>query len=860
MSRLLIRKRLNNKGNTLVVVLIGIFVLSILGTLILGLTATNYKMKVVEKKSEDTFYYAEKALDEVYAGIGGEVMKTAKASYEDVLGNFIEDVPGGNYQTISAADATAKFKDYYLNGKSSGGVVITGITEYYPETVTAVDSAMISRLESYITSVNGYSIEIDESYVDPDTHDGTTVNYYNNAAGELEEVIIRNLCVKSTTGANGYYSSVVTDFRITIPSVNFNIIDNQVQVTNNVDDISKYSLIAQGVGSHSDQNADSAAILVKGDSFVTTDVKINANIFAGHGDIGNTDRTLKAIQVNANQSLEVLAENCVCDGPVVIAGGKAYFKGQHADIANKSYNDAVYDATKNPLNLYATDIITEKNGAKLNIVGNMIVSDDLEVNGDASEIGLKGQYFGYGFQADGITDIRDSNKGVNDPTNPIKEAANGSVDTGFVNFGPGSVLKYEHEKRSAIIVNGKSANLDFTGLKTLILGGRAYIDLDTGMQAYNASYMTGESVSFKGSQDLYKAGDTELLGSSITADKNPIDYQTLVSGSNLDTSGELSYSTLGLNPDLVVAKKIDDKVYFYKKELNPKDQTNGFYKTIASGNQKAQDNVKSLDVKNLAFSNTLNYFTVGAFMSVRDGKLTVVSGKNDGYNYSATMNGKFCNYIREMMMRKDYMMNKLTPLTSIAANSPVRSVYDLPKPEAATETIFDQYIEIDRTAGAYNSPTKKDMFNENTVKVVYNGVEKTVAEHISDITGKTYDPSNPYYVGYQIDFNNGSSPVNLELDEGIFVSEGPVTIKDDFKGIIITKGKITIYGSDIEISANEELIKFMLTCEDNGYFKDIRKAFKLNVAPETTSSIGIESNGITYHDVVGKENWKKNYN
>ena len=89
-------KKLNNKGDTLVIVLIGIFVLSILGTLILGVTATNLSMKANENKNEKTFYYAEKAVDELYAGIGEEVMDAVQESYNEVLVNYVSYGSGVN--------------------------------------------------------------------------------------------------------------------------------------------------------------------------------------------------------------------------------------------------------------------------------------------------------------------------------------------------------------------------------------------------------------------------------------------------------------------------------------------------------------------------------------------------------------------------------------------------------------------------------------------------------------------------------------------------------------------------------------------------------------------------------------------
>ena len=83
--------RTDNKGNTLGVVLIGIFILSILGTLILGVTATNFNMKLNEKNSQTVFYNAEKAIDAIYAGIGKEVMDKVDDSYTYSLERYSEN-------------------------------------------------------------------------------------------------------------------------------------------------------------------------------------------------------------------------------------------------------------------------------------------------------------------------------------------------------------------------------------------------------------------------------------------------------------------------------------------------------------------------------------------------------------------------------------------------------------------------------------------------------------------------------------------------------------------------------------------------------------------------------------------------
>ena len=152
--------RLNNKGNTLGIVLIGIFILSILGTLILGITSTNLNMKLVDKKTEMTFYYAEKAMDELYAAIGTEVMNCTKEAYSEVLENYIK--PDGT--PLSSTEADNKFKDLLIKGDATAG--ITGITSLYKDgnIVSSTDNIgeLFTRFNTngYITSVPSYTINI----------------------------------------------------------------------------------------------------------------------------------------------------------------------------------------------------------------------------------------------------------------------------------------------------------------------------------------------------------------------------------------------------------------------------------------------------------------------------------------------------------------------------------------------------------------------------------------------------------------------------------------------------------------------------------------------------------------------------
>ena len=150
--------------------------------------------------------------------------------------------------------------------------------------------------------------------------------------------------------------------------------------------------------------------------------------------------------------------------------------------------------TTNSLQFYANNIKTLQNtsDAKFYFLGgNCIVKDDLEINGDNSEVNISGNYIGYGF--------RDNNRdGVEDDTAAVNAFTSGLVDT-----------NKEHEKSSAIIVNGKNALVNMNGgvsvagsttsaLKNLVLLGRAYIDLD-GTNT-NTSYISPSAIRSKSRQ------------------------------------------------------------------------------------------------------------------------------------------------------------------------------------------------------------------------------------------------------------------------------------------------------------------------------------------------------------------------
>ena len=69
------QKRLNNEGSTLITVIVAIAFVTILVTIILGTTVVNVRMKGIDRRTHDDFYYAEKSLNDIYTGLGQEFVQ-----------------------------------------------------------------------------------------------------------------------------------------------------------------------------------------------------------------------------------------------------------------------------------------------------------------------------------------------------------------------------------------------------------------------------------------------------------------------------------------------------------------------------------------------------------------------------------------------------------------------------------------------------------------------------------------------------------------------------------------------------------------------------------------------------------------
>ena len=88
-----IRKRAKqqNRGFSLFTVIIAVSLVGILGLLILYIALSNFQMKITDLKGKDSFYTAERALEEIRAGLQEDVGDAMSKAYTQVLENYNKD-------------------------------------------------------------------------------------------------------------------------------------------------------------------------------------------------------------------------------------------------------------------------------------------------------------------------------------------------------------------------------------------------------------------------------------------------------------------------------------------------------------------------------------------------------------------------------------------------------------------------------------------------------------------------------------------------------------------------------------------------------------------------------------------------
>lgn len=427
----------------MITVLVAFLFVSVLASIILATVTVNFQMRSVDRRTKDEFYYAEKALNDLYNGIGQDCSLIMGEAYNSVLSEY------KTTDEMSYKDEEEAYKSFEKKY----------ITAFYKK-IASVQSSKFS----------GYIVKDTHKKGDADTKESRaivknygSIKYFTNSSRDTELtissesdtnieqinlIVIEGIKIQSNPDANeniGYVSEINTDIVIEVPKVSFFTTNNRVY---------DYAILANdGL-----ELEDNAIVIAKGNVYGGTEpfAKIDKNVRNSAKEYTKT-ADYGGITLGNNSELKI------DDAAYVVSGGDIT-----VDNAKLNINQ---DNTMLNNQIWFENI--EVNGAsEVNINGDLFAADDLQINSgaDGSKVKIKGSYYGYN---DGERKMTGSNGGSDTLTLTTKKA----IITSLTDYERSSADGDNTASRtSSIVVNAKESDIDMSELKTLLLCGNAFIN------------------------------------------------------------------------------------------------------------------------------------------------------------------------------------------------------------------------------------------------------------------------------------------------------------------------------------------------------------------------------------------------
>lgn len=335
----------NNKGSSLILVIVCIAFAGILGATVLMASATNRDMKLVDEMAKENFYLTESGLDIFLANLSQMSEEVMGEEYTYVLTHYSAD----NDDVLKSRVQRSLF--YELTGSSD---VSEGVS-------AAVKRSLLEKnADGTLTGTLFYGME-PENYgvgfrllnLEEGTPDLTAV-------ADGRDIVLKNVSIAYME--NGYETVITTDVRL---AVEFTRLDVEAPVT-----ISG-SYVDYAIISDQDVRISESASTVSG------------NVYAGEG-----------LAADNSGRLALAAER------VVVGGQLRTERGGSIDIAGLTGNVAVW--AKNILTVKDGTGATGAQSIRLRNA-DCYVADDMTIGAEHSEITITGNYYGYTTVGGGVT-------------------------------------------------------------------------------------------------------------------------------------------------------------------------------------------------------------------------------------------------------------------------------------------------------------------------------------------------------------------------------------------------------------------------------------------------------------------------
>lgn len=336
-------KRQQNQGFSLFTVLIAVSFVGILGLLVLYIALANFNMKVTDLKGKDSFYTAERALEEIRTGLQEDVGNAMSKAYTQVLETYNKE----NRSQDSSMDRQRQsdFQDRFIK-------------------------ELMRTLRASQTTDDIYSLDYLRGYVDLEYDDSKESLIITNPTGtspvmkavknvgkntENNGVLLKNLKV-IYVDEKGHAAIICTDIRLLVPEVQF-------PTPSTLPDLMNMIVVAD------------KGIICEGNE--STPTSINGSIYAGNLPAAATTNPDTSIQVTSGASLNVESgDKVVCKGEISVGLNSTFTSGGSVNLWARGLNAA---SVKN-----------------VTLSGTTYFADDLTIAGKNNNVKISGNYYGYG--------------------------------------------------------------------------------------------------------------------------------------------------------------------------------------------------------------------------------------------------------------------------------------------------------------------------------------------------------------------------------------------------------------------------------------------------------------------------------
>jgi hypothetical protein len=437
---------------------------------------------------------------------------------------------------------------------------------------------------------------------------------------------------------------------------------------------------------------------------------------------------------------------------------------------------------------------------------------------------------------------------------------------------------------SAILINGRNATLDMSGLDGLILAGTAYVGTEE-RDSSNSNVQMGESVAIKSNQRAYLVPSEFLASYCATGGRNPMT--------------ESAYD--------LVCKEIAQKLYGSESMANQVTDAD-FLKASASTSAGIPQELANLHVTGvkkqvyqinlgggavnmvyffLTFDSETDAIAFGNSKYALDASTLEAQLDTGHYNTSITYpSTMYDNFNKKSNTIKDFTfyyngglivpetdqvnttvkVGQGTLISSANASTLKQRENGYQDSFAAMRhalvTDYSSLPSVQRTRALYNNLVY-DMSSSDVPEVIPGGMIKRFegtgddvaagSEMAALVVNGDYTVQGPAGKDYAtVDGTDASAPVYL------IIASGDVDIKSNFTGLIISGGTVTIESTVSKIQANTALVQQALQIADDSGVMPVEYLINGESYLSTTGGSAEDEGGdVEYDTNVTFRNWSK---